>query len=238
MANAVAKYEVELGGRDAVKKYAKEVCFNFLILPLERTNLTNQPQVTELLVRKEMKDGRQIVNPHLLMESQKRRDKVKTFIKPYIEKVIAHNQSEKERKKQQKEEYYRQRRTRKEKQAVHGNSSSPDKDQDNKNDVELEDRGGGDSESPHTQMMEIVQEMSPIGDSVSPTGRTQTPPCLTPGKRRRDEDGGDTERERESEGRQSPKRIRPASPRRDMSPSPPANVNTEVMAGGGGVYVC
>lgn len=212
--------------------------FNFFILPPATTNLTDQPQVTELLVRKEMKDGRQIVNPHLLMESQKRRDKIKTFIKPYIEKVIAHNESEKERKKQQKEEYYRHRKTRKEKQPVHGNSSSPGKDQEDKNDTELEDRDRSNSKSPHTQMMEIVQEMSPIGDSVSPTGRTQTPPCLTPGKRRRDEDSGDTEMEHESEGRQSPKRIRPASPQRDMSPSPPANVNTEVMAGGGGVYVC
>lgn len=215
--------------------------FNSLILPPATINLTDQPQVTELLVRKEMKDGRQIVNPHLLMESQKRRDKVKTFTKPYIEKVIAHNKSEKERKRQQKEqkeEYYRYRKTRKEKQAVHGNSSSPGKDQEDKNDTELEDRDGDDSNSPHTQMMEIVQEMSPIGDSASSTGRTQTPPCLTPGKRRRDEDSGDAEMECESEGRQSPKRIRPASPRRDMSPSPPANVNTEVMAGGGGVYVC
>lgn len=212
--------------------------FNFLILPPATTNLTDQSQVTELLVRKEMKDGRQIVNPHLLMESQKRRDKIKTFIKPYIEKVIAHNESEKERKKQQKEEYYRHRKTRKEKQPVHGSSSSPGKDQEDKNDTELEDRDGNDSKSPHTQMMEIVQEMSPIGDSVSPTGRTQTPPCLTPGKRRRDEDSGDAEMEHESEGRQSPKRIRPASPQRDMSPSPPANVNTEIMAGGGGVYVC
>lgn len=225
--------------------------FNFLILPLATTNLTDQPQVTELLVRKEMKDGRQIVNPHLLMESQKRRDKVKTFTKPYIEKVIAHNESEKERKRQQKEqkeEYYRYRKTRKEKQAVHESSSSPGKDQEDtsspgkdqedKNDTELEDRDEDDSNSPHTQMMEIEQEMSPIGDSASSTGRTQTPPCLTPGKRRRDEDSGDAEMECESEGRQSPKRIRPASPRRDMSPSPPANVNTEVMAGGGGVYVC
>lgn len=211
--------------------------FNFLILTPATTDLTDQPQVTELLVRKEMKDGRQIVNPHLLMESQKRRDKVKTFTKPYIEKVIAHNESEKERKKQ-KEEYYRYRKTRKEKQAVHGSSSSPGKDQEDKNDIELEDRDGDDSNSPHTQMMEIVQEMSPIGDSASSTGRTQTPPCLTPGKRRRDEDSGEAEMECESEGRQSPKRIRPASPRRDMSPSPPANVNTEVMAGGGGVYVC
>lgn len=209
--------------------------FNFLPA---RANLTDQPQVTELLVRKEMKDGRQIVNPHLLMESQKRRDKVKTFIKPYIEKVVAHNENEKERKRQQKEEYYRQRKTRKEKQAVHGSSSSSGKDQDDKNDAELEDRDGDSSKSPRTQMMEIVQEMSPIGDSVSSTGRTQTPPCLTPGKRRRDESTGDTEMDCESEGRQSPKRIRPASPRRDMSPSPPANVNTEVMAGGGGVYVC
>lgn len=206
--------------------------------------LTDQPQVTELLVRKEMKDGRQIVNPHLLMESQKRRDKVKTFIKPYIEKVVAHNANEKEKKKLQKEEYYRQRKSRREKRAVHESSSSSGKDQDDKNETELEDRDGDgdgdgeDSKSPRTQMMEIVQEMSPIGDSVSPTGRTQTPPCSTPGKRRRDEGTGDTEMECESEGRQSPKRIRPASPRRDMSPSPPANVNTEVMAGGGGVYVC
>lgn len=185
-----------------------------------------------------MKEGRQVVNPHLLMESEKRRGKVKTFVKPYIEKVLLHNEREKERKRLQKEEHARLRKIRKQKQAAQGSSSSPGKDQDDKNDTEPENKDGEKSQSPHAQMMDIVQEMSPIGDSITPTRRTQTPPCLTPGKRRRDDDNGDAERERESEGRQSPKRIRPASPPRDMSPSPPANVTTEVMAGGGGVYVC
>ncbi|KAH0610068.1 uncharacterized protein H6S33_012614 [Morchella sextelata] len=207
VANAVSKYTNELGGRDAVKKHAKDI--------------------TEILVKKEMKDGRKIVNPHLLLESEKRRGKVKIFVKQYIEKVIHHIQKEKENK--AKRDQHRKDR----KERSHGSSSSDGKGKD-----KAQNRAEG-AESVDSQMMDIVQEMSPIGGSVSPTRGTQTPPCLTPGKRRRDDsdDGDESGRGYESEERQSPKRAKPTSPRRDMTP--PANVTTtEFMAGGGGVYVC
>lgn len=197
--------------------------------------LLTSPQITEILVKKEMKDGRKVVNPHLLLESEKRRGKVKAFVKPYIEKVIDHNKREKERREARDKH-------RKEKKGQPGSSSLDGTDKDKGKEqpddkVENDIRAAAESESPAAQMMDIVQEMSPIGRSASPTRGTQTPPCLTPGKRRRDDsDEGDTDRDSESEGRQSPKRVRPASPRRDMTP--PANVATEVMAGGGGVYVC
>ncbi len=48
-------------------------------------------QIAELLVTKEMKTGKKVVNPHLFMESESKKNKIRSFVKPYIEKVIHHN---------------------------------------------------------------------------------------------------------------------------------------------------
>jgi hypothetical protein len=64
----VNKWEERIGGRDAVKKYSK--------------------QIVELLVKKETKDGHRIEKPDDL--SDKKRAKIKLFIKEFMTKVAEH----------------------------------------------------------------------------------------------------------------------------------------------------
>jgi len=198
VANAVNKYESEIGGRDLVKKHAKDI--------------------TELLVKKEMKDGRQIANPHLLLESDSKRLKVKGFVKPYIEKVIRNKQSMDNRKR--------------EKQKASSSSHRPESSSSSEKNKEVA------SESSFIPPAAI----SPMADGVETsigTPMAGTTPLATPGKRRRDEIGeasGNPDVVAENEGG-DPKRPRP-SPPKDVTPPPPPTGVTEVMAGGGGVYVC
>ncbi|KAG0637102.1 hypothetical protein HOY80DRAFT_297403 [Tuber brumale] len=188
VANAVNKYESQIGGRDLVKKHAKDI--------------------TELLVKKEMKDGRQIANPHLLLESDSKRLKVKGFVKPYIEKVIRNKQSMDNRKREKQKASSSHRPE---------SSSSSEK---NKEVVA--------SESSPIPPAAISPMADDIGTSIG-TPMAGTALLATPGKRRRDEVGeasGNPDVVAENEGG-DPKRPRPSPPKDVTPPPPPAGV-TEV----------
>ncbi|PWW78077.1 hypothetical protein C7212DRAFT_363028 [Tuber magnatum] len=199
VANAVNKYESQIGGRDLVKKHAKDI--------------------TELLVKKEMKDGRQIANPHLLLESDNKRLKVKAFVKPYIEKVIRNNKLHMDNRKREKQK----------------GSSNSHKPESSSSSEKNKDVAAEPSSTPPVAM-------GPIADGVGASAGTPmigTTLLATPGKRRREEAeeaSGSSDIVAENEGGGESKRPRP-SPPKDVTPPPPTGV-TEVMAGGGGVYVC
>jgi len=182
--------------------------------------LTADPQITELLVKKEMKDGRQIANPHLLLESDNKRLKVKGFVKPYIEKVIRNNKISMDNRKREKQK---------------GSSSShrPESSSSSEKDKEVVA-----SESPLIPPVAMSTGADDVGTSTG-TSVIGTAPLAIPGKRRREEAeeaSGNLDMVAESDGG-DPKRPRP-SPPKDVTPPPPPTGVTEVMAGGGGVYVC
>jgi len=165
-----------------------------------------------------MKDGRQIANPHLLLESDNKRLKVKGFVKPYIEKVIRNNKISIDNRKREKQK---------------GSSSShrPESASSSEKNKEVS------SESSLIPPDAMSTGADGVGTSAG-TSMIGTTPLATPGKRRREEAeeaSGNLDMVAENdEG--DPKRPRP-SPPKDVTPPPPTGV-TEVMAGGGGVYVC
>jgi len=164
-----------------------------------------------------MKDGRQIANPHLLLESDNKRLKVKGFVKPYIEKVIRNKLSTDSRKR--------------EKQKGSSSSHRPESSSSSEKNKEVD----------ASESVIPLAAMSAVADGVETSTDTSmigTTPLATPGKRRREEAeeaSGNLDMVADNEGGDS-KRPRP-SPPKDVTPPPPTGV-TEVMAGGGGVYVC
>ncbi|RPB05603.1 hypothetical protein L873DRAFT_1797287 [Choiromyces venosus 120613-1] len=193
VANAVNKYESQIGGRDLVKKHAKDI--------------------TELLVKKEMKDGRQIANPHLLLESDNKRLKVKGFVKPYIEKVIRNNKLSMDNRKREKQK---------------SSSGNPRPESSSSSEKKKEVVASGSSLVPPVAM-------NPMGDGVGTSVSTPmigTTLLTTHGKRRREEAeeaeeaGGMPAMVVENEGGE-PKRPRPSPPKDMTTPPPPTSV-TEV----------
>lgn len=166
-----------------------------------------------------MKDGRQIANPHLLLESDNKRLKVKGFVKPYIEKVIRNNKLSIDSRKREKPK---------------GSSSSHRPESSSSSEKNKEVVASESSLIPPVAMSDVADSV----ETSTGTPMIETTPLATPGKRRREEAeeaSGNLDLVTDNEGG-DPKRPRP-SPPKDVTPPPPTGV-TEVMAGGGGVYVC
>ncbi|KAL7268783.1 histone methyltransferase set2 [Rhizina undulata] len=173
--NIVNKWEAELGDRAAVKKWSKEI--------------------TDVLIAKEMKDGRLVPDPQNFLKNEKRRNKIKAFIKPYMEKVIIKKKEHAAAKKLQRKKN-------------HGSSKYKGKEtkrEDDHSDAKVSVKDADD-----------YVEMSPVVISPSPK---ESSSCNTPGKRRREEDD-DSDSQRETV-KKSPKRIRAATSRSPRSSSGP-----------------